>query len=100
MHLKLSSAKMAAIFSRGRCVKQIQSNQSLIIEVLGSNFSKIQTFSFMKIYLKLLSAKWGPFGWGLHLLKRVNIIDMWRKQLIWIGDIVKNFSIVFADDLL
>ena len=44
----------------------------LLIPPLGTNFSEIligiQTFSFKKINLKMLSAKWRPFCLGLNVL--------------------------------
>ena len=55
----------------------------LSIGPLGTNFSeillKIQNFSFMKMHLKILSAKWQPFCpggdkltyWGLHILANI-----------------------------
>ena len=46
----------------------------LLIRPLGTNFSEIligiQTFSFKKMYLKMLSAKWQPFCLGLNVLTR------------------------------
>ena len=45
----------------------------LLIGPLGTNFSdiliEIQTFSFKKAHLKMLSAKWRPFCLGLNVLK-------------------------------
>ena len=45
----------------------------LLIGCLGTNFSeiliKIQTFSFKKMYLKMLSGKCQPFCFGLNVLK-------------------------------
>ena len=44
----------------------------LLIRPLGANFSEIiigiQTFSFMKMYLIMSSAKWPPFCLGLNVL--------------------------------
>ena len=44
----------------------------LLIRPLGTNFSEIligiQTFSFMKMRLKVSSAKWRPFCLGLNVL--------------------------------
>ena len=44
----------------------------LLIGPLGTNFSDIliwiQTFSFMKMHLKMSSGKWWPFGLGLNVL--------------------------------
>ena len=45
----------------------------LLIGTLGANFSGIligiQTFSYMKMHLKMSSAKWRPFCLGLNVLK-------------------------------
>ena len=45
----------------------------LLIGPLGTNFSEIlteiHTFSFKKIYLKMLYGKWQPFCLGLNVLK-------------------------------
>ena len=44
----------------------------LLIEPLGTNFNeiliKIYTFSYRKMHLKMLSAKWRPFCLGLNVL--------------------------------
>ena len=44
----------------------------LLIGPLGTNFNEIligiQTFSFMKMHLKMLSAQWRPFCLGLNVL--------------------------------
>ena len=44
----------------------------LLIGPLGTNFSEIligiQIFSFKKMHLKMLSAKWRPFCLGLNVL--------------------------------
>ena len=46
----------------------------LLIGTSGINFSEIfigiRTFSFKKMHLKMLSAKWRPFCLGLNVLKR------------------------------
>ena len=46
----------------------------LLIGPLGTNFNEIlieiHTFSFMKMHLKMSSAKWRPFCLGLNVLKR------------------------------
>ena len=48
----------------------------LSIRLLGTNFNEILieilTFSFMKMLLKVSSAKWRPFCLGLNLLSDVN----------------------------
>ena len=47
----------------------------LLIWTLGTNFSEIlsktHAFSFKKMHLKMLSAKWGPFCLGLNVLNRM-----------------------------
>ena len=47
----------------------------LLIGPLGTNFNEILsgilTFSFKKIHLNMLSAKWQPFFLGLNLLSIV-----------------------------
>ena len=46
----------------------------LLIQTLGTNFSEIlssiHTFSYKKMHLKLLSAKWQPFCLGLNVLNK------------------------------
>ena len=59
----------------------------LLIVPLGTNFSDIitgiQTFSFKKMHLKMLSAKWRPFCLGLNVLmtmareRDVTVIGWW-----------------------
>ena len=55
----------------------------LLIGALGRNFSEIligiHTFSFKKMHLKMLSAKWRPFCLGLNVL----IITHWRIPHSW-----------------
>ena len=49
----------------------------LLIGSLGTNFSEIligiQTFSFKKMLLKIVSAKWRPFCLGLNMLTHVRL---------------------------
>ena len=57
--------------SPGRCQAIILTNaRILLIGPLGTNFSEIlieiHTFSFKKMHLKRLSAKWRPFCLGLN----------------------------------
>ena len=57
----------------GRCQAIIWINAGiLLIEPLGTNLSEIligiQIFSFKKMHLKRLSAKWHPFCLGLNML--------------------------------
>ena len=59
--------------SPGRRQTIISTNDGkLLIGPLGTNFSEIgigiQTFSFKKMHLKILSAKWRPFCLGLNEL--------------------------------
>ena len=46
-----------------------------VIGHLGTNFSeiliRIQTFLFMKMHLKMSSAKWRPFGLGHNVLTKI-----------------------------
>ena len=48
----------------------------LLIGLLGTNFIAIligiQTFSFKKMHLKMSSAKWHPFCFGLNVLNMLN----------------------------
>ena len=64
--------------SSGRCQAIIWTNAGiLLIGPLGTNFSeiltKIITFSFKKMCLKVSSAKWCPFCLGLNVL--VGVFD-------------------------
>ena len=57
----------------GRCQAIIWTNAGiLLIGTLGTNFSeilsKIHTFSFKKMHLKMSSGRWGPFCLGLNEL--------------------------------
>ena len=49
---------------------------TLLIGPLGTNFSEIlmgiQTFSFKKMHLKMLSAKWCPFFFGVNVLNHID----------------------------
>ena len=61
-------------FSPGRRQAIIWTNAGiLLIQSLETNFSeilgKIHSFSFSKMHLKMLSAKWRLFGLGLNELK-------------------------------
>ena len=46
----------------------------LLIGTLGTHFSailsKIHTFSFKKMHLKMSSGRWRPFGLGLNVLTK------------------------------
>ena len=60
--------------SPGRCQAIIWTNAGiLLIGPLGTNFNEIligiQTFSFKKMHLKMSSAKWRLFRFGLNELK-------------------------------
>ena len=50
----------------------------LLIGPLGTNYSEIlvgiQTFSFKKLHLKTLSAKWRPFCLGLNVLTHSGLV--------------------------
>ena len=73
MNLGLSTALDNGLLpGRGQAI--IWTNAGiLLIWTLGTNFreilSKIHTFSFKKIHLKISSAKWRPFCLGLNELK-------------------------------
>ena len=58
----------------------------LLFRPLGSNFSEIlieiDTFSFKKMHLKLLSAKWRPFCLGLNVLNGTGAYFM-RQSVTW-----------------
>ena len=85
----------------------------LLIGPLGTNFSEILaeiiTFSFKKMYLKVLSAKWQPFCLGLNVLNMLLLVIAWLTSasklcdrmkcstlLIWgwQHDVIGNFSSV------
>ena len=60
--------------SPDRCQAIIWTNVGILfIQTIGTNFSeilsKIHTFSFKKMHLKMLSAKWRPFCLGLNVLR-------------------------------
>ena len=54
----------------------------LLIGPLGTNFSeiliRIQTFSFTKMHLKMLSAKWRPFCLGLNVFRKHVAPNRWQ----------------------
>ena len=56
----------------------------MLIGPLGTNFSEIltgiQQFSFKKMYLKMSSAKWRPFGLGLNVLYGWIYIYIYRDR--------------------
>ena len=60
--------------SPGQCQAIIRTNAGILsIRTMGTNFSeilsKIHTFSFKKVHLKMSSGKLGPFCVGLHVLR-------------------------------
>ena len=59
----------------------------LFIQSLGTNFSEmlseIHTFSFKKMYLKMLSGKWHPFCLGLNVLSPSHMTDITTEELDW-----------------
>ena len=61
----------------------------LLIGPLRTNFNEtsieIHTFSFKKIYLKLLSAKWRPFCPGLNMLMLPAFHITWALQWCYKG---------------
>ena len=68
----------------------------LLIGPLGTNFSiilaKIITFSFKKMYLKVLSAKWRPFCLGLNVLRLHFIMKIIMHLLMYGLDILHIIS--------
>ena len=75
----------------------------LLIRPLGTNFNEmlieILTFSFMKIRLKVSSAKWRPFCLGLNvLIPYLNhwwLIRSWiwvKKKSVWLESKRTNFE--------
>ena len=50
----------------------------LLIGTLGTNFNEIRTFSFLKMHLKMLSAKWRPFVLDLNVLIKFSL-----STVIW-----------------
>ena len=86
----------------GWCQAIIRNNdRMLLIRPLGTNFheilSKIHTFSFKKMLLKMLSAKWRPSCLGLNVLKKLiwkccqqsgghfvlATVSLWASGAIW-----------------
>ena len=66
--------------SPGQCQAIIWTNAGILLfRNLGSNFSevisKIHTFSFRKMHLKMPSAKWRPFCFSLNLLSGSMIVN-------------------------
>ena len=57
----------------------------LLTGLLGTNFSEIligiKIFSFKKMLLKMLSAKWRPFCLGLNVLKRQQV-SWWYENML------------------
>ena len=67
---------------------------SVSVEPLGTNFNgifiKIHWFSFMKLDLEMLSAKWPPFWWGLDVIMGGNVL-LWKWVIIvYIDGLVKE----------
>ena len=72
--------------SPARCQAIIWTNAGiLLIGPLGTNFSeiliRIQTFSFTKMHLKMLSAKWRPFCLGLNVLRKDVAPNRWQTSV-------------------
>ena len=59
----------------------------LLIGPLGTNFNEmlieILTFSFQKMYLKVLSAKWRPFCLGLSVLNDFHHESIIARKPSW-----------------
>ena len=75
----LSSGRRQAII--------ITNDGKLLIGLLGTNFREIllgiQTFSFRKMHLKMLSAKWHQFCLGLNVL---NMTDKIWHIMVFLGE--------------
>ena len=83
---KLSSIASDNGLSPGRRQSIIWTNAGiLLIGPLGTNFneilSKIHTFSFKKMRLKMSSGKWRPFGLGLNVLN-VCVVKLFTLCLV------------------
>ena len=83
--------------SPGRCQAIIWTNAGiLLIGPLRTNFNEIligliciQIFSFEKMHLKMSSAKWRPFCFGLNVLKESQEVE--RCQMCKYGFIIAKF---------
>ena len=76
--------------SPGRCQAIIWTNDVILwIRPLGTNFSEILikflTFSFEKMHLNVLSAKWRPFCLGLNVLMKVIRRSDWHYAVTWLA---------------
>ena len=81
--------------SPGRCQAVISTNAGiLLIWPLGTNFNEmfieILIFSFMKMRLKVSSAKWRPFGLSLNVSMSNNLLVL---------KLITVISPVFADNI-
>ena len=76
------------ILSPGQCQAIIWTNAGILLfGPWGTNFSEIliniQTFSFEKMHLKMLSGKWRPICLGLNVLRIINPVHTnWCCRLI------------------
>ena len=90
--------------SPGRRQAIIRTNAGiLLIGTLGTNFSEIlseiHTFSFKKTHLKMSSAKWRPFCFGLNLLRHVSIAScIWRSSDYWVREWMIKFGSLFRKE--
>ena len=69
----------------------------LLIGPLGTNFNEIligyQTFSFKKMHLKILSAKWHPFCLGLNVITyMVNVMAADDQDPLWL----RRISLIYG----
>ena len=77
----------------------------LLIGTLETNFSeiisKIHTFSFKKMHLKTLSAKWRPFCHGFNVLTHCGLVMPYgdRDQGKWCPVPVTNIDFSFSEVL-
>ena len=88
MHIYLSNLAMINSDNGllpGRCQAIIWTNAGiLLIQSLGMNLSeissKIHTFSFKKMHLKMLSGKCQPFCFSLNVLIKVIVLQQGKKS--------------------
>ena len=91
MHISVS--KLTTIGSDngllpGRCQTIIWTNACIfLIEPLGTNFneilSKIHTFSFKKVHLRMSSRNWWPFFHGLNVFIGGSIFSWWWQSTLF-----------------
>ena len=79
----------------------------LLIGLLGPNYSEIlieiQIFSYMKMHLKMPSAKWSPFCVGLNVLN-MSLTQQWplhsgHNMPTWKLKTAEQFVLILSDKL-